>query len=362
MGGDGAESVPSQYRHLVKLGGGAAQAEAGDQGFFARWRAYRKMLKEEYPWVRFREVKRIPEIPINYVMYRFWDHVSGSMTNRQNLSQNMVGGLADAFKIAHWNVYSSLPFKVFPRFNTMTLFSNGATDIDRMYVVEKDDYVLPIAFRKEVENSPTEETLLKGLDYVDRHGISPFNKAEGLGEFMDNDFVQRAFDKYTRGDYTKYFSNEPKQMSRWLTKDETWAIYQYGERDMTEEAMLPASVSSRVNVYKEPGKKHGFWYRMGNMMSDNTPSCWKMWWYWQMGDWLYDLVDIFFGPAEAMLRKIHVPAEGVRHIMDQEYKVVARMRRNSVHPRGMNFTYEVPGKNDMEIREAARAASDIGYN
>ncbi len=359
-GTDGTSALPPGLRHMVKYGGGLDDG-GGEKGFFTRWKEYRKILKEQYPWVKGRALKRLPEIPINYGLYRFWKHVSDNITDREGVGSNLIGGLADAFKISHWNVYKSLPFHIFPRANVMTLNSNGATEIDRMYTTMKGGYEIPVAFQRINEEQPSEETLRKAVGYVEKYRVSPFNKAESLGNLIDNAFVQRAFDKYTRGDYTRYFSNEPGKMNRWITKDETWVIYQYGTRDVEIEDSMPTDLKSKIRVYREPGRKSGFWYRMGNLLGDDTPSCGTMWWYWQMGDWLYDSVDLLFGPAEAVLTKIRVPDEGIRHVMDQEYKVVASMRRNFTAKRGSDFTYQLPGIGPMHVREAGRAAADIGY-
>jgi len=368
MGTDGAFALPSrmreQYLKQIKRGGGLDKGQ-NDNGFFARWREYRTMLKEEYPWVRGKKLGKVITLPFHYVMYKAFDYVSQNTTNRQDsITKTLIGGFSDTMGLMHKTQYKAIPFEVFPRLNVMTVFANGATDIEKLYTYVKNGFDIPIHTQLQDGSTPKDDDLIQAGKFVEEYGISTYNKIEDIAQNMiDSQFVNRAMNKVTRGDFKRYFAEEPKRTYRWVCKDEMGAIYAIGDRDTQAEANLPAQLAGKVKIFKEPGKKSGFWYRLGQMLGDETPSSWKIWWYWTVRDTAYDVGDILFGPAEGTFRRLGFPTPALRNLTDAQYKVSAAVTRNLTGGSKYNtFSFEPPGMDRTMIDAASRHARDIGYS
>lgn len=340
-------------------------------GFFQRWHEYRKMVREQYPFVRRKSLRKLPQIPLNYIAYKICDYISTQIGPRDNLGKVIAGGAVDGYGYTFEQMYKMLPFEIFPRIRTFTVFSNSYTETYKMYTIEKGGWELPIYFqcytRDGVEGPPTTERIETAAKFVDEYSVSPYNKIRQVENFIDEDFIKYGIDKYSRGDFKRYFQEEPHRFRRWLMRDDTWMIYQYGNRDTTMEASIDASLTDpslvgRIKVYDDTGKTSGFWYNLGRLMGDESPSSWTALLYWQLGDWIYDGVDLVFGPAEATFNKLGFPKPAIRRLVDGEYKVVAGVRRGMFSPRGDKFTYEMSGLSPEHIRETEREARNLGYN
>ena len=359
MGHDGGSEMGYANKGSRRYGGGL---DKGDEGsFWDRWADYRKLLKEKYPWVRGKKLHKMISVPIHYGMYHLYDALAP--ISRDSMGQIIWGGVTDTMKLMHKTQYKSIPFEVFPRVNTLTTFANGATEIERLYTVSRGGYEIPVHVQLLGGDLPNDDDIIKSIAFVDEFGISPYNKVEHVAEGMiDKQFIARAMDKVTRGDYTRYFVDEPEQLYRWIMKDEMGTIQANGIRDTDCENALPSQISGRVKVYKEPGKKSGIWYRLGQLLGDDTPSSWTMLKRWQIMDWTYDISDLLFGPAEATFRRLDFPKQSLRHLLDAQYKIAAGVSRRLTCGNNNYFTFEIPGK-DRTLRESAkRSAIKLGYN
>lgn len=353
---------------------GYAPGNKESRSFFDRWREHSEWVAKEYPLVRWDKIGDVPKIPINYVKSEIFGYLSEQLGERDNVLKEIVGTFLDVKEQNSRQLYKALPFDIFPRIKTLTAFSNSYTDVHKMFTIEKDGKEYPIYFQMSkmqngqfvVEDIPAIDRIEKAAEFVDQFSTSPYNKVRNVENFIDDDFIKYAVEKYTRGDFSRYFQDEPHIFRRWLIKDDTWMIYQYGKRDEETEAIINGSLtnpafSGRIRVYDDPGKRSGFWYNLGKLLGDESPSSWESLVYWQIGDWTYDFVDLLFSPAEEAFERLGVPASGMRRLQDIEYRIIAGARRGMFDPRGDNFTYEKPGLSMSIVKEAEKRAKEIGY-
>lgn len=338
-------------------------------GSLDRWREYRKMLKEKYPLVRGSAMKNAWKLPLYYAGNKISKHFSENVfpeASRNDAFSIVAGGISDSMEINFKHQFGTGMYHTFPRIRVFSAFSDDSTVIEKVYTTEVVHngitYEIPAFLRKQKEDKPDDAILTRNVNFIHNHKVSPYNKIDNVSKnFIEPYFNRFGIEKYSRGDFERYFQDEPNKFYRWLTKDSTYNITQYGQRNAADEAALPPALIGQIKVYDSRTDTSGFWYRLGQVMGDDSPSSWNSLWYWQIGDWVYDAVDLIFGPAEAILRKSNVPKPAIRNIMDNEYKVHAAARRNIFPGAGINFTYEVPGLSANAIRRSTEEARSYGY-
>lgn len=343
-----------------------------NKGFFQRWKEYREMVRKEYPIVRGKELKNAWRLPLYYMGKEICKNISSSWfpeQSRTDLLNNTLGTFFDAMCVTYNQQFGVGMYSTFPRIRVFSAFSDDATNIERVYTLEVDDlgvtYELPVYLQKFDEDKPTDAILTRNADFTKQHGISPYNKIESMATgYIRKYFNQFGIEKFSRGDFKRYFHDEPEKFFRWIGRDSTWHIVQYGDRDAATESALPPMAAGKIKVYETTTKTSGFWYDLGRVMGDDSPSSWSSFLYWQLGDWIYDGVDLLFGPAEAILTASNIPKPAVRTIMDLEYKVAAASRRGLFRGRGINFEYELPSVSASSSKIAAAqqdAVHSFGY-
>jgi len=355
--------------------GSLPNSETG--GFFDRWRQYRKMLREEYPLVKGSRLKDVWKMPVNYYASKIFGHISDNVLpdgSRDTIIKTLLGGASDGLRFSTRQAFEALGYGIFPRIRVMSAFSDGATDIETVYTyMTPEGFELPAYMKKRGGASPAvsadaQDDLIRNAQFIERWGISPYNKVEQTGNnFMNRYFLEFGIKKQTRGDYSTYFEQQPRKFHRGLMKNDSYFTAQYGGRDNAEEIQLSsvitnAGLSGEIKAYNEPLRTNGFWYKIGGLIGDESPSSWRMWWCQQLLDWTYDILDLGFGPVETSLRKLNIPVEGLRPIMETEYKIAAGVTRGLQPGRGAHFTYELPNRTPDQIREAAQEAAGFGYN
>lgn len=322
----------------------------------SRWDKY-QAVKTKYPIINLEKYGPL-EVVLNTIKIPLYNWVSKGLdqiTPAVSSTDNFITDVFRAFTTAYSNRFSqtsrTLVWDTFPRIRTWLSYAEGATNIENLYVIEHKGCDIPVFLQNRGQSDPEEAALKENIEFVQNNDRSIYDKMGDSDPVLNRtianpgitgDFVSYAAEKYSRTDY-EYFQQEPAKMNRAWVKDETWVIQQYGQRDAAKEGHINSTMTlpANVKVYRTPTQTSGFWHTVGKFLGDPDPKSWRMWWYWQAGDWIYDAIDSIFDPIQDLLEKTGVPHEGMRHFIEEEYKAIARTRRGFFNPSSPNLTYNV---------------------
>jgi len=300
-------------------------------GITKRDKEYRRWLKE-HPWVNWSEIGGIWKIPVYRAAYHLVKALNLKEEERDNLLKDLYGAVLDGYEVRFQQEVPAMVFKLFPRIKTELSFAEGATNIEELYTAEFNGWEFPVYIKKRGEDVD-EEKLEKNIKFLEENGYSIYDKIGEPGnpysaeEFLNNDFTLYAVDKFTRTDFSRFFEQEPRKMRRWLVKDECWYIASRGEEDLQKSAEYSTKMGKTIHVYRKPVGEKDIFYWIGRFLFDDSPRSARMWWYWKVSDWTYDVLDTIFDPVQEILIRTGVPDEGIRAVFRNEYKAIARARR-----------------------------------
>lgn len=333
--------------------GGANPAPAGQQqGVFKRWREYRKQIREKQPLVRWGKLFGLWK-PLAYRgVSQVLEKISVPAEQRGNFFVDLYGGIVDGYKTSFKKQADIKPADIVPGLRRELEFAGGSTKIEKVYFYRYNGQDVPIFFS--TGDNPSEQQLREGIAHVQqikqagrkRYRESKYNKMDKAvaDSFLDGDFITWAADKFTRGDYKRYFEQEPGKAHRWFVKLDTAWIHQYGDQDAVAEAALPNDLKPTVFVRKVPENQHGvnsFWNYVGKLVGKEKPFSWGRYAYWKAGDIIVDLVDLAFGDhvlesAEAL----KFPADSIRDLSYSFLKIGSDAMRGFFNPRTPYLAYE----------------------
>lgn len=237
-----------------------------------------------------------------------------------------------------------MPYQISPALRLHLSAAEGASTFEHVYLYDKPGdnkgYVIYLG-----NETPDNDMLRENIDHVDNKDLSPYEDEEldfreRLQGFFDTQDGPPVMDVATLFDYTQYFSDEPDRIHRWGTKDDSWLANQYGERDTAEESSLPADLAGKVRIYKRPVGENGFFYKLGEVMGDESPRSGRMWLEWAVKKPLiYAFADALLEPLETAMEKI-LPVEAVRDMVYAKAKGVAASWRGFSNPNDFHLAYD----------------------
>jgi hypothetical protein len=233
-----------------------------------------------------------------------------------------------------------LPYEIMPALRNHLSAAEGATNIKSVYVYYpgSGSKEYPIYITQRENDVPTEELLRSQIEYVERMGVSPYEdkKLEFRGrlpEFFDTEDGPRVLDLFTFFDYSEVYGQEPKKAHSWASKEGTWITQQSDLRNHELEDALPADLRGNVRVYDRPVHKEGLFYRLGELLGDETPRSGTMWYQWAiMKPALYACIDLPFEPLEKAMERI-IPPEAMRYLLYQKWRVASEIWRGLYKPK-----------------------------
>ncbi|MFH1978102.1 MAG: hypothetical protein ABIJ92_02150 [Candidatus Aenigmatarchaeota archaeon] len=202
--------------------------------------------------------------------------------------------------------------KTFPKLSAYRGFFNNPTNLETMYTVVHKGHELPIYLRDSNDPRPTDSMLADNIKVVRDTDVSPYDQRAKVENFYDSEFGAVAAPKFTRGDIEneKLFP-EPLRFRGWFIKDDMWRMQQYGE--MKERKVSAEGGDFTVREYSLPDK-------------------WNSFWYWAIGDKIYDIIDAPFDTIQEQLIAKSPPAFR-QYLTKEEYKMIAGIRRSLFNPR-----------------------------
>jgi len=301
-------------------------------------------VRKNYPFIDFKEWKRnFISIPLDYVLYKIFGYFKSVIPepeNRETILSKIFGGFCDAeYKSRQQRLDAALRAS-FPKVMIWADFAYSPSTIEELYTVEwtnppGPNREIPIYYRIKKKGEapgpvPQDTELADQIRKVRDEKTpkdkiqSPYNKMGG--EYYDEAFDKTAVDKYTRGDFGRFI--DPGRFNRWFVRDDSWVIQQYGPR-LNGHGFVNGEKSLNVDGVNYTVRRYG------------RPSPLMMWWYWVVGDKVYDFIDGAFDPIQRLAGKIFSLA-AQQSLVTEEYKMIAGIRRSMFdNPSRLDLTYEL---------------------
>ena len=257
---------------------------------------------------------------------------------RHGIAQDIIGGFVTMLRTSLEQYQHSMPYKVVPALRRHLSAAEGPSNVQHVYTYYNGSSRECALYLSTGDGDKPEESLLrKGIEFVDAFGISPYEGhsefRSRFGELFDKSDGPPVLEAATLYDYRSYFEQEPGKAERWAVKDDSWIAQQYGDRNLTMEAALPADLQGKVRVYCMPVSTTGFWYKIGEWLGDKTPRSGTMWREWAVKKpLLYSFGDFLLEPLEMMLERI-LPPETMRAIVYEKSKGISGAWRGFTNPR-----------------------------
>jgi len=301
-----------------KYGGGLSKADRKSKVGLNRDRGY--------PFIDFNDLrKNWYKIPYHYTMTKILRPLQTPSGERESLPSILYGGLVDALLTNNEQKLNVELRDSFPKIRVWQDFANSPSKIQEIYTVEWGSKELPIHLRAIGGPEATNEELKKGITFVrdkktvDNYTQSPYNEVRGdyhITDFERKSFTDMAADKYTRGDFGTFI--DPARFNPWFIKDDTWYIQQKGQIKTQEKKINVDGTDYTVRSYERPNRLN-------------------MWWYWFVGDQIYDAIDVWFDPIQRLAEKL-LTEEAQQTFVREEYKMIAGIRRS---------VFDSPGRYDL---------------
>ncbi len=234
----------------------------------------------------------------------------------------IVDGIMKGMKFGYKENFNNKWPDILPKIAVWKRFADSSTNIGKLYTVEMSGFEFPVYM---IDNAgklpdPSMELLNKNIDEIAETGKSPYNGIEEMVKFYNNDFSRLAAGKFTRGDFESSMLEDPRQFRKWLMRDQTWLIQQYG--DMVDEipVTLENGATVKVRVY------------------DSTNSI-TNWLFWFVGDQIYDLID---APLDPLQRKVEEYSRDAGQIfLKTEYKAISGITRSFFTSGRLPLLYDI---------------------
>lgn len=291
----------------------------------------------KYPLIKWKDAGSLLKVPIYKGISWLCKALNIPEERRTSLALDTVGGLIDGIGMKYDTLTERIMYDVLPKFEIWRDFARGSSVIDRMYTLELDSDQLPLFMQAKGAEPPTMQELQENARFIVENGQSPYNGPndlipdDKLTYLYSNSFNNLAIAKYMRGDVDEPKIRDPAKLRKWLVREDTWAIQQYG--------------NSRGAVVKDGGVE----MEINSITIDGTPctvraygkpSKLRSWWYWFVGDVLYDTFTNIFYPAQDFFAEAYSP-EGFQSKIEDKFKRVAKSRRGFFNPRYPALTYEL---------------------
>jgi|GEM_PF-1843171 len=324
VGSDGASALPprmrSRYLEQVKRGGGIDAAQKKITGYKKR---------EGYPFIDFKDLSRNwYTMPIHYGLVKLFSLYTTPPEDRGTLASKIVGGMCDSGKKLNQQQLSSKLMDSFPKIMVWNDFANSTSIINEIYTVGWSNKEIPVYFRAKGGPAATDDVISEGIRFVrDKKTVknriqSPYNSISGnydINKFYRQGFSRLAADKFTRGDYDTFI--DPSTFNPWFVRDDSWYIQQYGTKTV-EKNLTVDGTTYKVKCYEKPEK-------------------FSMWWYWFVGDMVYDFIDSFFDPVQETVGRLFT-TEAQQDFVKSEYRMIAGVRRSMFDsPARLDLAYEL---------------------
>jgi hypothetical protein len=332
-----ASGNPYQNAVIPARMGGAIGKASGDSkvGYNTR---------ESYPFIDFSAFsKNFYKMPFHYAMVRLFSLYRTPAEDRENILSKCVGAVSDFEKKKHEQSLSTELMNAFPKIMVWNDFANSASVIEEVYTVQWGRKEIPIHIRAKDGPEATDETLSEAIKYVrDKKNIrntsqSPYNAdaMHSLESFYRKGFSRLAADKYSRGDYGTFI--DPSRFNPWFVRDDTWYIQQSGTTIKTGTVDVDG-VTYDVRGYKKPSKAN-------------------MWWYWFVGDKIYDFIDGFFDPIQRATEQLF-STDAQQSFVRGEYKMIAGIRRSIFDVSGrLDLAYDLSKADEAVVPSSYRLAA-----
>ncbi len=243
------------------------------------------------------------KIPVYFGINKLAADLSVPLAQRTgNIPKILVGGFIDFVKEWSTQRYKTEIPKSLPLLGTWRGFAEGTSNVEHLYTVAFQGHELPIHLtlreRQAAAADPTDDQLTEGVRQVVRERKSPLNTGE-LSSYYNGDFdTYKSSSKYTRSDYENSLI-DPNKYKKWLVRDDLWNIQQRGPLRQSRILAVDGTAYT-VRKYGRPASLSTFWY-------------------WLIGDIVYDLIDGPFDPIQRQVNRILSHA-AQQELTEVEYK------------------------------------------
>jgi hypothetical protein len=237
----------------------------------------------------------------DYALYKLINAVKPSEQSRTTKKKKVFGALLDNIEIAYRQNFREKYQRVTPKIAAWSRYADGASTVEDLYTVELHGAELPVYIMSEKDTEPTDDTLAENIKTVRDTKTSPYNERDQIIPYYYGRFSDIAAEKYTREDLNNI--EDPHEFRKWLVRDDTWKIQQWGKRDPSKEKVIMVDgVPYQTKVYTRPGKL-------------------RSWLYWAVGDKIYDAIDAPYDPLQKRVEKGMTP-DARQILLKQEYKAI----------------------------------------
>ncbi|RLI96581.1 MAG: hypothetical protein DRO99_04210 [Candidatus Aenigmatarchaeota archaeon] len=322
LGKDGAFALPAGYAKLAKTGGPQRGASGRSNVGYNR--------EHGYPFVDWESFKNTwYKMIAHSFLKEVFSLYNTPPEDRNSLPEKIIGCIFDAEKRKYTQMLRTEVSQSFPKIVVWGNFADSPSLVEEMYTVEWGNKEIPIHFRTESGGAVSDDALSDAIRFVRDERTTRYNKHQSpynydrdeynVTRFHDEKFSDLAADKFTRGDYGTFV--DPGTFNPWFVRDDTWMIQQYGT-NIDERTLTVDGTSYTIRGYRRPNKL-------------------SMWWYWAVGDKVYDIIDVWFDPIQKVADRIF-SKDAQQELVRQEYKMIAGIRRSLFdNPGRIDLAYEV---------------------
>jgi hypothetical protein len=282
----------------------------------------------KYPFVDFERLRKdFGDVVGSILKYHLVEGVYQALNVEGNAETGGIGwkiidGVMKGMKFGYkGNFKNKLP-DMFPKIAVWKRFADSTANIGKLYTVEMSGFEFPVYITDSAGKlpDPSMELLSKNIDEIAETGKSPYNSIEEMVKFYNNDFSRLAAGKFTRGDFESSMLEDPRQFRKWLMRDQTWLVQQYGDVVDEISVTLEHGATAKVRVY------------------DSTSSM-TNWLFWAVGDQIYDFID---APLDPLQRKVEGYSRDAGQIfLKTEYKAISGITRAFFTSNRLPLLYDV---------------------
>jgi len=247
---------------------------------------------------------------------------------RDTLLEKTIQGIVSGFRTSFELKQHNLPYEITPALRYYMSLAEGASEINHVYLYEKNSREYPIFITREDEKEPEEAVLRERIKHIDDNDRSPYKDPKldlernisGMFDSEDGPIILKGC---TFSDYESYFEQEPDMAHGAAVEYDISLTRNHGERQTDIEALLPADLQGKVTIYKRPVSKTGLTYLFGKyVMGDESPRSGLMLRKWGLNvPIVYGFYDFLIEPLEVMMERI-LPDVGMRHIVEAKQRSI----------------------------------------
>lgn len=255
----------------------------------------------------------------DYAIYKAIDWLKPAEDKRKTKAWKIFGEALDSTQEFHKQGYITKLNSVAPKVAIWKRYSEGASNIDKLYTVHIHGAELPVYITEKGDEKPTEDTIKENIKKARDTKKSTFNKKSEIISFYNGNFSNQAAKKYSRGDFDKI--EDQAEFRKWFVRDDTWLIQQYGKRVHEEETSVNLDgMNYDVRVYTKPGK-------------------FMNWLYWAIGDKVYDFVD---APFDIIQERIEgeLGKDARQILLKNEYRAITGLMRALFSTKSPELNYD----------------------